>query len=42
MKTIFDDLYFEEKQLMMKLKRLSVKKYEVVDQISGIDWYGHT
>ena len=42
MKTVFDDLYSEGEQHMMKLKRLSVKKYEVMNQILGIDGYGHT
>ena len=32
----------EGEQLMMKLKRLSVKKYKVVDRILGISGYGHT
>ena len=39
---IFVDLCTEGEGLMMKLKRLSVKKYEMVDQFSGIDGYGHT
>ena len=42
MKTVFDDLCSEGEQHMMKLKRLSVKKYEVMNQILGIDGYGHT
>ena len=42
MEAIFVDLCTEEEQVMMKLKRLSVKKYEVVPQISSIAEYGQT
>ena len=42
MEAIFVDLCTAEEQVMMKLKRLSAKKYDVLPQISSIVGYGQT